>query len=109
MCAKKSDHDRLIDQLKVVADKVNKNTIDILKEKDLGPSMLDNEYKPHTVLKLAYLNYYMGVFLPIAHTYFDKIVFIDAFGGSGIVKIENSNYAVLGSTLLPAKYFVEKI
>lgn len=102
MPPKKSGHDRLIGQLKVVSDKVNKNIIQTLNDNNLGPSPVDNEYKAHTVLKLAYLNYYMGVFLPIAHKYFDKIVFIDAFGGSGIVKIENSNYAVLGSTLMAA-------
>ena len=102
MPPKKSGHDRLIGQLKVISDKVDKNIIQTLNDNNLGPSSVDNEYKAHTVLKLAYLNYYMGVFLPIAHKYFDKIVFIDAFGGSGIVKIENSNYAVLGSTLMAA-------
>ena len=102
MPPKKSGHDRLIGQLKVVSDRVNKGIIPTLIENNLGPSTNDNVYKAHTVLKLAYLNYYMGIFLPIAHRYFDKIVFIDAFGGSGIVKIENSNYSVLGSTLMAA-------
>lgn len=102
MPAKKSDHERLTDQLKIISDKVNKDIIKTLIANNLGPSTSDNEYKAHTVLKLAYLNYYMGVFLPIAHKYFDKIVFIDAFGGSGLVKIENSSYTVLGSTLLAA-------
>ena len=98
----KSGHDRLMDQLKVISDKVDKSIIQTLIKNNVGPSTSDNEYKAHTVLKLAYLNYYMGVFLPIAHKYFDKIVFIDAFGGSGIVKIENSHFTVLGSTLLAA-------
>ncbi len=98
----KSGHDRLMDQLKVISDKVDKSIIQTLIKNNVGPSTSDNEYKAHTVLKLAYLNYYMGVFLPIAHKYFDKIVFIDAFGGSGLVKIENSSYTVLGSTLLAA-------
>ena len=102
MPPKKSGHDKLIRQLKVVSDRVNKGIISTLIENNLGPSTNDNVYKAHTVLKLAYLNYYMGIFLPIAHMYFDKIVFIDAFGGSGIVKIENSNYSVLGSTLMAA-------
>lgn len=102
MPPKKSGHDRLIDQLKVVSDRVNKGIIPTLIENNLGPSTNDNVYKAHTVLKLAYLNYYMGIFLPIVHKYFNKIVFIDAFGGSGIVKIENSNYSVLGSTLMAA-------
>ncbi|KJE48561.1 MULTISPECIES: three-Cys-motif partner protein TcmP [unclassified Acidiplasma] len=102
MPPKKSCHDRLIGQLKVVSDKVNKGIMQTLIRNNLGPSPGDIEYKAHTVLKLAYLNYYMGIFLPIAHKHFNKIVFIDAFGGSGIVKIENSNYAVLGSTLMAA-------
>ena len=102
MPAKKSDHERLTDQLRVISDKVDKDIIKILIANNLGPSTIDNEYKAHTVLKLAYLNYYMGIFLPVAHKYFNKVVFIDAFGGSGLVKIENSIYTVLGSTLLAA-------
>ena len=32
----------------------------------------------------------------------DKLIFIDAFGGGGLVGISNSNYSILGSTLLAA-------
>ena len=102
MPAKKSDHERLTGQLRIISDKVDKNIIKTLIDNNLGPCPIDNEYKAHTVLKLAYLNYYTGIFLPVAHKYFNKVVFIDAFGGSGLVKIENSNYTVLGSTLLAA-------
>lgn len=102
MPPKKSDHERLIGQLNVISDKVDKNIINTLINNNLGPCYIDNEYKAHTVLKLAYLNYYTGIFLPVAHKYFNKVVFIDAFGGSGLVKIENSDYTVLGSTLLAA-------
>ena len=103
----KSGEEKLEDQLRVIGDLNGKNILNLLSERGLGTCNQDNEYGPHTLLKLAYLNYYLGVFLRIASSrkklgQFDKIIFIDAFGGSGLVKIEDTKYAVLGSTLLAA-------
>ena len=65
MSPKKSGHDRLIDQLKVVSDRVNKGIIPTLIENNLGPSTNDNVYKAHTVLKLIFhcyvFNYIVGI------------------------------------------------
>ncbi len=104
---KKTLEEKLEDQIKIMADKSGKHIIGNLESNGLGLMQSDLAYDPHTLLKLAYLNYYLGVFLPIAgyrkdKGKFDKIVFIDAFGGSGIVGIKNSRYSVLGSTLLAA-------
>jgi three-Cys-motif partner protein len=102
MTKKKSSHDRLMDQLNVICDKSNKDIFKIFKENSIDTSTYDNEYKPHTILKLSYLSYYMGIFLPIARKHFNKVVFIDAFSGSGLVKINGSAHTVLGSSLLAA-------
>lgn len=104
---KKTSEDRLEDQIKLIADRSGKQIIGNLENAGLGLGHSDLVYDPHTLLKLAYLNYYLGVFLPIAgyrkeKGKFDKIVFIDAFGGSGVVGVKNSRYSILGSTLLAA-------
>lgn len=104
---KKPEIERLKEQISYIADKSGKGIIDKLKTNNLGPSNLDVEYPPHTLLKLAYLNYYLGIFLPIAGGYkakgmFSEIIFIDTFAGSGLVKIRGKEYYVLGSTLLAA-------
>ena len=104
---KKTDEQKLQDQLRVIADLTGRNLAWRLKQSDLGISQLDSEYGPRTLLKLAFLNYYLGVFLTIAQSYkgngmFDNIVFLDAFGGSGLVKIRGSQYNVIGSSLLAA-------
>ena len=105
--ARKSPEDKLEDQIKIIADRSDKHLLDNLGSNDLKLKPQDTEYPPHTMLKLAYLNYYLGVFLPIAGYWkkqgkFDKIVFIDAFAGSGLVRILRTKYSVLGSTLLAA-------
>jgi three-Cys-motif partner protein len=107
MKMKKSDQDKLQDQLRVVGDADGRNIIGNLNSLNLGFSGVDNEYGPHTLLKLSYLNYYLGVFLTIANRWkkkgrFNKIVFVDAFAGSGLVGIKDSGSTVLGSTLLAA-------
>ncbi len=102
-----SDYEKLEKQIRVVGDESGKKIIPYLESKGLGPSSQDPNYGPHTLLKLSYLNYYLGVFLRIAgHRKelgrFDNIVFIDAYAGSGIVRIEDTKYAILGSTILAA-------
>lgn len=101
----KPDKQKLQDQVKIVADEAEHDLLGILSHNDIGPSSDEVEYGPHTLLKLAYLNYYLGFFAPIARRWknqhrFDRILFIDAFGGSGLVNIRNTKYTVLGSTLL---------
>lgn len=101
----KSDYDRLKDQLRFIADENGKKIISKLESKSLGLTVGDNEYLPHTLLKLAYLNYYMGIFATIASSRkknhgFNKVLFIDAFGGSGLVRIKNTEFTILGSSLL---------
>ena len=100
---KKDNYNKLLDQVKIIADKPGMEIMDILGNKDLGICDKDPQYSPHTILKLSYLNYYLGVFLPIANKYSDNVVFIDVFSGSGLVKIKNTEYTVLGSSLLAAK------
>ncbi len=104
---RKTGNQRLQRQLQIIADKNGKGIMDKLISNGLGPSEYDNSYGPHTLIKLSYLNYYLGIFLPIANARqkrgeVDKIIFIDAFSGSGMVKIKDTNYTVLGSTLLAA-------
>jgi len=100
---KKDNYNKLLDQIKIIADKPESIILDTLRKENLGVCDKDAQYGAHTILKLAYLNYYMGIFLPIAHTYSDNVVFIDVFSGSGLVKIKNTEYTVLGSSLLAAK------
>ena len=101
----KSDYDKLRDQLKFIADENGRQVIAKLNSNSLGVTDVDNEYLPHTLLKLAYLNYYLGIFATIAASRkqnrgFSKVLFIDAFGGSGLVKIKNTKFTVLGSSIL---------
>lgn len=104
---KKGLHDSLQDQIKILADRNGKDIIGRLKNANLYQNDSDISYDPHTILKLAYLNYYLGIFLRIAGKgkkdgRFDKLIFIDAFGGGGLVGIANTNHSILGSTLLAA-------
>ena len=101
----KSDYDKLRDQLKFIADENGRQVIAKLNSSSLGVTDVDNEYLPHTLLKLAYLNYYLGIFATIAASRkqnkgFNRVLFIDAFGGSGLVRIKNTGFTVLGSSLL---------
>ncbi|MFG1555511.1 MAG: three-Cys-motif partner protein TcmP [Thermoplasmataceae archaeon] len=103
----KTDYEKLSDQIRFIACGNESNVIELLDTNSLGLSEIDNEYGGHTLLKLSYLNYYMGIFSRIAKSRkdkggFSKILFVDAFGGSGLVKIRNTNYSVLGSSLLAA-------
>lgn len=103
----KTNYEKLCDQIKIIADKDNKNVFDTLNKNSLGRSEIDSEYGAHTLLKLSYLNYYLPIFTKIAINHkvrggFSKVIFIDAFGGSGIVKIKNTRYTVIGSSLLAA-------
>lgn len=57
------------------------------------------------MLKLSYLNYYIGIFSTIASSRklkgsFSNILFIDAFGGSGLIRVKGTRHTVLGSSLL---------
>ncbi len=104
---KKTGYEKLYDQIKIIADKARHDILDTLEHNSLGASNIDNEYGAHTLLKLSYLNYYLGIFTRIAISHkkkggFSKVVFIDAFGGSGLVGIKNTKYTVLGSSLLAA-------
>ena len=79
--------------------------IDILREvpPEIKPEEGDIEYGAYTIIKLIFLNYYMGTFLTIANKYSQgRKIFIDAFGGSGLVKIKNVNAYVKGSSLCAA-------
>ena len=67
----------------------------------------DVNYYAHTLLKLSLLSYYTGIFLPIAGAqtmkYDGRVIFIDALGGSGIVRVRDlkkGNYVVRGSSLV---------
>ena len=102
---KKSDMDKILDQIRVLADEADHKVLNRLYSAGKGYSGIDSEYGPHTILKLAYLNYYLGIFARIANAWknshhFDKVVFIDAFGGSGLVKVRGSKYTILGSSLI---------
>jgi len=104
---KKTPYESLLDQIKIISGKSAVDYIKILETARLGLRQEDLAYDSHTLLKLSYLNYYLGVFLPIAaygkeKGKFDKIIFIDAFGGGGILGIKGTGYSVLGSTLLAA-------
>ena len=67
------------------------------------PEERDIEYGAYTLIKLIFLNYYMGTFLTIANKYsLGKKIFIDAFGGTGVVKIKNTQVYVKGSSLCAA-------
>ncbi len=103
----KSDYEKLSDQIEFIADEPDNKNISLLNENSLGISAYDNEYGAHTLLKLSYLNYYLGIFTTIANSYkvkgkYSKIIFIDAFSGSGLVKIKNTKHTVLGSSILAA-------
>ncbi len=79
--------------------------IDILRDvpAEINPKEGDIEYGAYTIIKLIFLNYYMGTFLTIANKYsYGRKIFIDAFGGSGLVKIKNTGTYVKGSSLCAA-------
>lgn len=104
---KKTDRDKVLDQIRFLADEVGKSNFLKLKENGVELNGDDIEYGPHTLLKLAYFNYYLGFFTRIANSrksggLFDKILFVDAFGGSGLVKVKGTKYSVLGSSALAA-------
>ncbi len=101
--SKKDNHTKLLDQVKIISDNVNMNIRETLANQNLDVCDKDPQYGPHTILKLAYLHYYINIYLSIALSYSKDVVFVDAFGGSGLVMIKDSNYAVLGSALLAAK------
>lgn len=66
---------------------------------------MDSSYPPHTLLKLSYLNYYIGIFARIASARksrggFSQVLFIDTFAGSGLVRVKGTGQVVLGSSLL---------
>ena len=103
----KSDYQKLSDQIKFIADENGLNVLNLLTDNGLGVSQQDNEYGAHSLLKLSYLNYYLEIFTRIANSHkikggFSKVLFIDAFGGSGLVKIKNTRYVVPGSSILAA-------
>lgn len=100
---KKDNHTKLLDQIKIIADNANMGIRETLADQNLDVCDKDPQYGSHTILKLAYLHYYIGIFLPIALKHSSNVVFVDTFGGSGLVRIKDSNYAVLGSALLTAK------
>jgi len=100
---KKDNHTKLLDQVKIISDNVNMNIKETLSNQNLEVCDKDPQYGPHTILKLAYLHYYIGIFLPIALTHSKDVIFVDTFGGSGLVRIKDSNFSVLGSALLAAK------
>lgn len=102
-----TDYDKLTNQVKFILDKVGKDVKKLFDANSVGSSDYDNEYGPHTLLKLAYLNYYLRIFTRIAKSRkdkngFSKILFIDAFAGSGLVNIRGTKYAALGSSTLAA-------
>ncbi|MDG6997917.1 MAG: three-Cys-motif partner protein TcmP [Nitrososphaerota archaeon] len=102
---KKDDYQRLTDQIRVLSDQTGKSILATLEANGLCASEVDNEYLAHTMLKLAYLNYYIGIFARIASSRktrggFTQVLFIDAFGGSGLVRIKGTDHVVLGSSLL---------
>ena len=104
---KKTAYQKLTDQIKFIADETGRNFFQVFANNSLGSSDADNEYGAHTLLKLSYLNYYLSIFSTIANSRkaiggFSKVLFIDAFGGSGIVKVRNTKYSVLGSSILAA-------
>jgi three-Cys-motif partner protein len=99
---KKTSYDRLKDQLLPLTF-ASDDTIyifNILKKNKLWINQHDVEYGPHTLLKLACLRYYFDIALEVAKNYFENYIFIDAFAGSGLVKIKGTNYVSLGSSLL---------
>ena len=103
----KSDYQKLYDQIKFIADENGLNVLHLLEHNGLGATEQDNEYGAHTLLKLSYLNYYLGIFTRIANSRknkggFSKVLFIDAFGGSGLVRVRNTKYTVFGSSILAA-------
>ncbi|BAB66394.1 hypothetical protein STK_13350 [Sulfurisphaera tokodaii str. 7] len=99
---KKSPYEKLrtILEYLVFAKNCTKNIKNILEKNELFIKDEDVSYGPHTLLKLAYLYYYFDIALEIAKKHFDKLIFVDAFGGSGLVRIKNSDYVSLGSSLL---------
>jgi len=99
---KKTSYDRLKDQLLPLTF-ASDDTIyipNILNKNKLWINQYDVEYGPHTLLKLACLRYYFDIALEAVKNYFENYIFIDAFAGSGLVKIKGTNYVSLGSSLL---------
>jgi three-Cys-motif partner protein len=99
----KTSHQKVLDQFKLIRDVPES----IVRTK----SSFDNEYGAHTLFKLALLNYYIGVFFPIAKANFNKIFYVDLLAGSGLVKIRDTDSYVKGSALLAAtsKYAFTKL
>lgn len=84
--------------------KINRQ-LNIIKDvpPEIQPENDDIEYGAYTIKKLLFLNYYMGTFLRIANKHSrGKKIFVDAFGGTGIVKIKNTKTYVKGSSLCGA-------
>ena len=100
---KKTAYQKLTDQIKIIADETGRNFFQVFANNSLGSSDADNEYGAHTLLKLSYLNYYLSIFSTIANSRkaiggFSKVLFIDAFGGSGIVKVRNLSFPLINTT-----------
>ncbi len=95
---RKSCIERIYDQVKTL-----KDVPDYIKS---SISTYDVSYAAHTILKLSFLNYYTGFFLPIAYNQIKrrggKMIFIDALAGSGIVKVKGLNLTIRGSSLVAA-------
>lgn len=77
------------------------------KVKNTDYNHLTNNYGYHSALKLICVYYYSSTFLTVAkgdkqQNLFDGAVYIDLFGGSGLVKLKDSNYLVAGSALCAA-------
>ncbi len=110
---KKGDEERkrLLNALRVVCgfDDNSKKIVDTLKQRDYWyREGIDIEYGPHTLKKLMFLWYYTDIAVKIARENFKKIVFIDSFSGSGLVKIKDTDNVCLGSALIPVVYTLKE-
>lgn len=58
--------------------------------------------KPWAIMKLLFLDSYASEYVPLIKKYYKNFFYVDLFAGSGIGKIQEENYKVLGSPLLMA-------
>ncbi len=98
----KDAYGKLKNQLEYLtfANEYTKNIKEVLQKDNLWVTANDVTYGSHTLLKLSYIKYYLDIALTIACERFKKCVFIDTLAGSGIVKVKDTEYASLGSSLL---------
>lgn len=95
----------LDNQIKDLQEKTSKFKEEINKIKNVNPKIY-NEFKETTILKLIFLNYSLNIYAIIIHSLilrkkiFKHMFYVDLFSGSGLDKVKQKNYILIGSPFI---------